>query len=86
MTAAAAGDDDAAAPAATATPAATDSADSSDSTARWLGAGGLVVGVIGLLLAAVAWRRLATLSKAPAAGVSPKNSDSSSNTSQGSAV
>ncbi|GAB6897609.1 YcnI family copper-binding membrane protein [Kineosporia succinea] len=48
------------------TAATTDSAadSSTDSAARWLGAGGLVVGVIGVLLAAVAWRRVAALPKA----------------------
>jgi periplasmic copper chaperone A len=38
-----------------------DEGSGSDSAARWLGAGGLAVGVIGLALAAVAWRRVATL-------------------------
>ncbi|GAA3595320.1 hypothetical protein GCM10022223_08080 [Kineosporia mesophila] len=37
---------------------------SADSAARWLGAGGLAVGVIGLLLAGLAWRRVATLTAA----------------------
>ncbi len=42
----------------------TDEASSSDPAARWLGAGGLAVGVIGLALAAVAWRRVAVLQTA----------------------
>jgi uncharacterized protein YcnI len=86
VTAAAAGDDDTAAPVATAV----FNSSNSDSTARWLGGGGLAVGVIGLLLAAVAWRRLVTLTKSSAAGTPSNNgtnSDTPSNsTSQGSAV
>jgi uncharacterized protein YcnI len=87
VTAAAAGDDDDAAPATPATTTGSDSSSSSDPTARWLGAGGLAVGVIGLLLAAVAWRRLATLTKVPAASSSSaSNNDTTSDSSQGSAV
>ncbi|MBT0769702.1 YcnI family protein [Kineosporia sp. J2-2] len=52
-------------------------ASTSDSAARWLGAGGLAVGVIGLLLAAVAWRRVATLPKTPATAAADSASQGS---------
>ncbi len=38
----------------------------SDTAARWLGAGGLAVGVAGLAFAALAWRRVAALQKTKA--------------------